>query len=197
MTKGGVVKLKKGRLTFAGSTEQQPRREYVQLENDGDASAEWTATAEAEWLQLATTSGVIEPGVSLALELQVRVAGLSAGIHSGQIEFAGGDDELPDTLQVELMVADGPGVRHPPEQAAAHLLGAGASLGSDELDYIDFVGNGNGRFDVGDLRAWLIQAGELPADAPLLSVDPRYASQPETTSEGLPAVSRESAERSD
>ena len=72
-----------------------------------------------------------------------------------------------------------------------------AGLAPDELDYIDFVGNGNGRFDVGDLRAWLIQAGELRADAPLLSLEAGYASQPESTTEGLPAVSRESAERRD
>ena len=197
LTKGGVVKLKKGRLTFAGSTEEEPLAAYVLLENDGDASAEWSASADQEWLELDLTSGSLAAGSSVALSLQAQVAGLVPGMFSGSIEFAGGDDELPDTLRVELMVTDGPGVRHPPEQAAAHLLGAGASLGSDELDYIDFVGNGNGRFDVGDLRAWLIQAGKLGADAPLLSLEAAYASQLESTSEGLPAVSRESAERRD
>jgi hypothetical protein len=197
LTKGGVVKLKKGRLTFAGSTDEQPLVEYVVLENDGDATAEWTASPDQEWLELETTSGSLDAGASAALALRVDVTGLPPGQHSASIEFAGGDDELPDTLRVELMVTDGPGVRHPPEQAAAHLLGAGAALGSDELDYIDHVGNGNGRFDVGDLRAWLIQTGELRADTPLLNLRPGYASQPKSTSEGLPAVSRESAERRD
>ena len=195
MTKGGVVKLKRGRLTFAGSTEQEPRPEYVQLENDGDSSAEWAATTEAGWLELATTSGVIEAGASVALELQVRAAGLSPGIHSGQIEFSGGDDGLPDTLRVDLLVASGPGVRSGSNQVAAHLLGASTVLAADEIDYIDYVGNGNGRLDVGDLRAWLIQTGELPAEAPLLSLEPD--SLPESTNEGLPAVVRESTERRD
>jgi hypothetical protein len=197
LTKGGVIKLKKGRLTFAGSTEEEPLAAYVLLENDGDATAEWSASADQEWLDLETVSGSLDAGASAALALRVDVTSLSPGQHSASIEFAGGDDELPDTLQVELMVTDGPGVRHGPEQAAAHLLGAGASLGSDELDYIDFVGNGNGRFDVGDLRAWLIQSGELRADAPLLSLGAGYAPQHESISEGLPAVSRESAERRD
>jgi hypothetical protein len=197
LTKGGVIKLKKGRLTFAGSTEEEPLAEYVLLENDGDATAEWSASADQEWLDLELTSGSLDAGASAALALRVDVTGLPPGHHSASIEFAGGDDELPDTLRVELMVTDGPGVRHPPEQAAAHLLGAGAALGADELDYIDHVGNGNGRFDVGDLRAWLIQAGELRADAPVLNLRPGYASQPESTTEGLPAVSRESAERRD
>ena len=197
LTKGGVVKLKKGRLTFAGSTEEEPLAAYVLLENDGDAPAEWSASTDQEWVELETMSGSLVAGETTGLALRVDITSLSPGHHSASIEFAGGDDELPDTLQVELMVTDGPGVRHGPEQAAAHLLGAGASLGSDELDYIDFVGNGNGRFDVGDLRAWLIQAGELGADAPLLSLEAAYASQPESTSEGLPAVSRESAERRD
>jgi hypothetical protein len=142
-------------------------------------------------------SGSLDAGETAALALRVDITSLSPGMYSARIEFAGGDDELPDTLQVELAVSDGPGVRHQPDQAAAHLLGAGAALGADELDYIDFVGNGNGRFDVGDLRAWLIQAGELRADAPVLNLRPGYASQPESTSEGLPAVSRESAERRD
>jgi M6 family metalloprotease-like protein len=195
LTKGGVVKLKKGRLTFAGSTEQEPRPEYVHLQNDGDATTAWTATAEAEWLELAATSGSIEPGASVALELQVRVAGLSPGIHSGQIEFAGGDDELPDTLQVELLVANGPGIRSGSQQVAKHLLGATTVLAADEIDYIDHVGNGNGQFDVGDLRAWLIQTGELPAEAPLLSLEPD--SLPESTNEDLPAVVRESTEKRD
>ena len=39
-------------------------------------------------------------------------------------------------------------------------------LGSSEVTYIDYVGNGNGRFDVGDMRAWLIQRGTLSAASP-------------------------------
>jgi len=197
LTRGGVVKLKKGRLTFAGSTEEEPLAAYVLLENDGDATAEWSASTDQEWVELETSSGRLVAGETTGLALRVDITSLSPGHHSASIEFAGGDDELPDTLRVELMVSDGPGVRHGPEQVAAHLLGAGASLGSDELDYIDLVGNGNGRFDIGDLRAWLIQAGELAADAPVLNLRPGYTSQPDSTSEGLPAVGRESAERRD
>lgn len=37
----------------------------------------------------------------------------------------------------------------------AHLLGTGGPLTADELRYLDILGNGNGRFDVGDFVAWL------------------------------------------
>ena len=42
------------------------------------------------------------------------------------------------------------------EQAVLdHLLGA-ATLTADQARFLDLLGNGNGRVDVGDVRAWLI-----------------------------------------
>jgi hypothetical protein len=187
LTKGGVVKIKKGRLTFAGSTEEEPLAEYVFLENDGDAAAEWSASTEASWLSLETTSGSLAAGGTAAVPLQIEIGGLDPGMYAAEIEFAGGDDGLPDTLRVELMVADGAGVRQPPDRAAAHLLGAGAPLAADEIDYIDFVGNGDGRFDVGDLRAWLIQSGRLAADAPASQVVSPTVSKIPAERDDLPA----------
>jgi hypothetical protein len=164
LSKGGVVKLKKGRLTFAGSTEEQPLEKYVELLNDGDEAAEWTATADQTWVSLASDAGSLAAGAAAAIRIDVDVSGLEPGTHTAKIEFAGGDDELPDTLTVELAVSDGPGVRQPPEGVAADLLGAPSDLTAAERDYLDHVGNGNGRLDVGDVRAWMIQTGRLPTD---------------------------------
>ena len=163
LTKGGVVKLKRGRLTFAGSEEEQPLAKAVILENAGDDSADWSASSNESWVELDSTSGTLEAGDARVVGLSVSVTGLTAGMHTAQVEFAGGDDELPDTLTIELEVSDGPGVAHAPDQVAAELLGDNSALTGAEVHYIDFVGNGNGRFDVGDLRAWLVQTGRLKA----------------------------------
>jgi len=40
-----------------------------------------------------------------------------------------------------------------------HLLGAGSPLTADQLRFLDLLGNGNGRLDVGDVRAWLLDTG--------------------------------------
>jgi hypothetical protein len=45
------------------------------------------------------------------------------------------------------------------------LLGGGTALKADERNFLDLLGNRNGRLDVGDVRAWLIDTGALPAEA--------------------------------
>lgn len=56
----------------------------------------------------------------------------------------------------------------PVEVVAAALLGAGA-LGAADLQFLDALGNHNGRYDVGDLRAYLKLLGDLPGAAAVLS----------------------------
>jgi hypothetical protein len=67
------------------------------------------------------------------------------------------------------------GVRHPglpvgftapftPEVAAAGLLGGGG-LSPADLEFLDRLGNGNGRFDVGDFQAYLRTLNGLPVAA--------------------------------
>jgi M6 family metalloprotease-like protein len=45
-----------------------------------------------------------------------------------------------------------------------HLLGAGGLTG-EQLQYLDRLGNGNGRLDVGDVRAWLIDTRQIAVGA--------------------------------
>jgi len=45
------------------------------------------------------------------------------------------------------------------ETVVAHLFGTGSPLTTDELRYLDLVGNRNGQFDVGDFIAWLDASG--------------------------------------
>ncbi len=49
----------------------------------------------------------------------------------------------------------------PLDVAAASLLGGGG-LSAADLQYLDALGNHNGRYDVGDLQAYLRTVGGLP-----------------------------------
>jgi hypothetical protein len=51
-----------------------------------------------------------------------------------------------------------------PDVAAASLLGGG-NLSPAELQYLDAVGNHNGRYDVGDLQAYLRLVGSAAGAA--------------------------------
>jgi hypothetical protein len=50
------------------------------------------------------------------------------------------------------------------EAAAAGLLGAGG-LSATDAQFLDALGNHNGRYDVGDFQAYLRTLGELPGAA--------------------------------
>ena len=52
-----------------------------------------------------------------------------------------------------------------PEVAAASLLGGGG-LSAADLQFLDALGNRNGRFDVGDFQAYLRTLSGLPGEAP-------------------------------
>ncbi|HEX8831901.1 MAG TPA: hypothetical protein VF705_12085, partial [Longimicrobium sp.] len=41
------------------------------------------------------------------------------------------------------------------------LLGGAATLDAAQQRYLDLLGNHNGRLDVGDLRAWLMEQGVI------------------------------------
>lgn len=45
------------------------------------------------------------------------------------------------------------------------LLAGGSALTADEKNYLDLLGNRNGRVDLGDVRAWLVDTKALQADA--------------------------------
>ncbi len=60
------------------------------------------------------------------------------------------------------------------------LLGASTALSEDQLRFLDLLGNHNGRFDIGDARAWLIDDGVLAAGSTLAQVVPALEAR-ETT----------------
>jgi M6 family metalloprotease-like protein len=51
-----------------------------------------------------------------------------------------------------------------------HLLGQPTTLTADDLAFLDQLGNRNGRFDIGDVLAWMIRTGVLNAAATVSDV---------------------------
>ena len=119
----------------------------------------------------------------IPFERRLRIAGgampylASGSVPTGVTVLAEGDDLVlrgsvtePGPFQLALRVTDARGAASPqllvPLTAGEWLVGearllqpflrsSAELLSAGELTYLDFVGNGNGRYDVGDLRAWL------------------------------------------
>lgn len=119
----------------------------------------------------------------IPFERRLRIAGgampylASGSVPTGVTVLAEGDDLVlrgsvtePGPFQLALRVTDARGAASPqllvPLTAGQWLPGearllqpflrsSAELLSAGELTYLDFVGNGNGRYDVGDLRAWL------------------------------------------
>lgn len=116
----------------------------------GQYSYRFAATGGNGTLSWQLASGQLPPGLTL----------LSTGVLSGRPSTRG--DFAFDVrarsgaqtviLSIQLTVAA-------PTLAAAdvvtQLVGAGTTLSADEVVFLDFLGNGNGRFDVGDFLAWV------------------------------------------
>ena len=88
---------------------------------------------------------------------------------SGTFKFTAtvGSEDLTAVRAFEIAVAK-------PSIAAGvvldELLGERTTLTTDQRNFLDLLGNRNGRVDVGDVRAWLIDTQALPASAPQADV---------------------------
>ena len=149
-----------------GATVGEPYADTLRLGDDA-ATARW-----------AVVGGALPAGLALAAETGV-VRGLPerAGAYTFSVQTTGA---VTDTRTFALTVVA-------PAVAAAdvldQLLGARTALVAERVAYLDLVGNRNGRLDVGDVRAWLVATGALPASAPIAAVVPaleRAASTPPT-----------------
>ena len=58
----------------------------------------------------------------------------------------------------------------------AQLLGPTAPLNADQVRYLDYLGNNNGSFDIGDFLAW-VKATGAPLNAAVLQAVQRKGSR--------------------
>ena len=132
------------------------------------------------------SSGELPAGV--ALEASGVVRGTPATSGSFRFTATAASDDLTAQRDFTLVVSK-------PALAANAvldaLLGGSATLTADERSFLDLLGNHNGRLDVGDVRAWLVDIKALQSDA-----QPRETLPALTRLEtGQPSSSRPSAAR--
>jgi hypothetical protein len=104
-------------------------------------------------------SGVLPPGLTLAADGRLSGIPSQAGAYpfAVRVDAAGqfGVRSYTVTITAPTVSVDG---------ASQHLMG-GTPLDLATQRYLDLQGNKNGRFDVGDFRAYLRANGQLPATA--------------------------------
>lgn len=133
--------------------------------------------------RLVAPTEALEVEQVISFERRFRIAGgfmpylASGSVPAGVTLTADGDElvlrgTLTETgpFEVSLRVSDARGTVSPSlvlpltagawqvgeDQLLQSFFGSGATpLSTEEKAYLDFQGNGNGRYDVGDLRAWL------------------------------------------
>jgi M6 family metalloprotease-like protein len=113
----------------------------------GGCPFSWTVVGGAlpPGVSLATSTGVLSgyPKATGSFEFDARV---TSGTQSQTQKFA------MSVTQPTLATAD----------IVAQLLGTGTPLNADQLRYLDFQGNNNNGFDVGDFKAWVDATGAEP-----------------------------------
>jgi len=146
-----------GTLTFEAYEGDSPAAGSLSLTNDGDGTLTWTAAADQPWVSLSPASGQVAAGSSTDIEVSVDGSSLAPGTHGAVITVSGNADDSPQTVDLDFVVRARPDLAA--QDIANHLMGVGTPLGTSDLEYLDATGNGNGSFDVGDFRAWLMREG--------------------------------------
>ena len=146
-----------GTLAFEAYEGDVPEAQALTIGNDGGGTLHWTASPDQEWVSLSSGSGDTSSGSEAPVAVAVDASTLGAGTHTAVITVSGNADDSPQTADVTFVVRERPVLAA--DDVADHLMGVRAALSASELDYLDEIGNGNGRFDVGDFRAWLQREG--------------------------------------
>ena len=146
-----------GTLDFEAYEGDSPANQALSLSNDGDGTLNWTASGDSSWVTVSPASGLLPAGSSVELEVAVNGSGLAAGSRSAVVTISGNADDSPQTAELQFTVMDRPDLAA--DDVADQLMGVRSPLGASDLEYLDAIGNGNGSFDVGDFRAWLIREG--------------------------------------
>jgi M6 family metalloprotease-like protein len=116
------------------------------------------ATAPVVWRQ---TGGVLPEGLALGANGRVTGAALELGTFGLEVEAT---DAVGLTAVATVTLQVGPPTI-PIGQLASPFLLRGAPLSSIQETFLDRLGNGNGAYDLGDFRAWVLSNPSLPLSA--------------------------------
>jgi hypothetical protein len=127
-----------------------PPTQTLLIYNGGGGTLEWTVSGDAAWLSLAPPSGSSTGEVD-EVTLGANTSSLSTGTYTATATIgAAAATNTPQTAAVTLQVLAPPLLL----DIVAALLG-GEALREERVEYLDDLGNKNGRLDVGDFLAWL------------------------------------------
>jgi hypothetical protein len=117
-----------------------------------------TATGGAGAITWSILSGALPNGVELGANGGIHGFPTQAGTFAFRAQAASGTATAARdfTVTVAKPVLD-------PNVVVEHLL-AGQGLSADHARFLDLLGNRNGRVDVGDVRAWLVENGQVNPD---------------------------------
>jgi hypothetical protein len=158
----------------------------------GEAYGDTLVLAEVgQDVRWSVVDGALPPGLSLVAE-----TGLVRGVaeRAGTFRFTVLATGAASDRRTFTLAVTAPAVAA--SEVLDQLLGGGSALTPARATYLDLIGNRNGRLDVGDVRAWLIATGALPASSSIAEVVPAL----ERTSaarapDGAPAANASSTPR--
>jgi M6 family metalloprotease-like protein len=110
-------------------------------------------------------AGSLPPGIGLSDFGRLTGAAVAAGAFPVTVEAADGLG-LTDQASIDFQVAD-PTLSI--EALAARFVLSGAAIDALQEAYVDYQGNGNGAYDLGDFRAWVLAHPSLPMSASIVA----------------------------
>lgn len=103
-------------------------------------------------------SGALPAGLTLKLTGQITGTPSAAGTYAFTVRVTSGPQQV---LQQDTIAVTAPTLAL--NAVLDQLLTGASTLASSDLAYLDFIGNRNGGFDVGDFLAWVKLTGVTPS----------------------------------
>ena len=152
-------------LTFSADEGSSPADQLLTVTNVGGGTLAWQAAADQTWVGLSPSTGTGGAGQSQTVTVSVNSSGLGPGSYAATITITDpGASNTPQTVALTLAVSAQ--VRQPTVAEAANGLLGPNVLTPDVEAFLDSIGNQNGRYDVGDFRAFVQMLGLVASTIP-------------------------------
>jgi hypothetical protein len=150
------IALSPGSLSFEVSEGSNPSNKSFTVQNSGGGTLSWSASDNASWLTLGTTSGSLASGASKSVQVSVASSSLAAGAYNGTVTVSGNAPNSPQAVAVQLTVTavdPDPQIAVDPGSLAFETQ-EGSNPGPKNFT-IQNSGGGTLNWSVGDDRNWL------------------------------------------
>jgi uncharacterized membrane protein len=152
-------------LTYSADEGSDPADQPLTVTNLGGGTLNWRAVTDQTWVSLSPETGARGAGQSQTITVSVNSSDLGPGSYAATITISDpAASNSPQTAAVTLGVAAA--LRQPTVGEAANSLLGPNALTPDVVAFLDSIGNQNGRYDVGDFRAYVQMLGLLASTIP-------------------------------